>query len=76
MSRGNAEQPSAQTPKGPGSPNRVETAVQGRPESGPQGRPEAGVQNRLEAGVQDRQQPGPQGNPQARNPRDGSKAGR
>ena len=51
MSRGNAEQPSAETPKGPGSPNRVETAVQGRPESGPQGRPEAGGQGRPEAGV-------------------------
>ena len=73
MSRGNAEQPSAQTPKGPGSPNRVETAVQGRPESGPQGRPEAGVQNGPQPGVQDRQQPGPQGNPQARNPQDGGK---
>ena len=73
MSRGNAEQPSAQTPKGPGSPNRVETAVQGRPESGPQGRPEAGVQNGPQPGVQDRQRPGPQGNPQARNPQDGAK---
>ena len=73
MSRGNAEQPSAQTPKGPGSPNRVETAVQGRPESGPQGRPEAGVQNGPQPGIQDRQQPGPQGNPQARNPQDGGK---
>ena len=73
MSRGNAEQPSAQTPKGPGSPNRVETAVQGRPENGPQGRPEAAVQNGPQRGIQDRQQPGPQGNPQARNPQEGGK---
>lgn len=38
MSTGNAEQPSAQTPNGPSSPSRIETAVQDRQEPGPHAR--------------------------------------
>jgi len=61
VSRGNAEQPSAQTPKDPGSPNRVETALQGRPDTG--------VQNRSQtAGPPERpQQPNGQRTPEVNN---------
>ena len=44
MSRGNAEQPSAQAPKGPTSARPVETVVQGRQETGVQAR--QGVQEK------------------------------
>ena len=47
VSKGNAEQPSAQTPKGPASPNRLETVVQARQEPGVQNRSQSGPpQNR------------------------------
>ena len=52
MSRGNAEQPSAQAPKGPTSARPVETVVQGRQEAGVQAR--QGVQEKPAArGPQD-----------------------
>ena len=61
VSKGNAEQPSAQTPKGPASPNRLETVVQARQEPG--------VQNRSQSGPpQNRPQPGQPGNQQPRSP--------
>ena len=70
MSRGNAEQPSAQAPKGPTSSSPVETVVQGRQETGVQVR--QGVQEKPETrspqdqangnGAQN-QTPNPQGKP-------------
>ena len=64
MSKGNAEQPSAQTPKGPASPNRLETVVQARQEPGVQNRSQSGPpQNRPQPG-----QPGQPGNQQPRGP--------
>jgi len=64
VSKGNAEQPSAQTPKGPASPNRLETVVQARPEPG--------VQNRSQSGPSQSRpqpdQPGQLGNQQPRGP--------
>ena len=44
MSRGNAEQPSAQAPKGPAP--RASRRLCRAAQSGPQGRPEAGPQTR------------------------------
>jgi transmembrane protein DUF3566 len=64
VSKGNAEQPSAQTPKGPTSPNRLETVVQARQEPGVQNRSQSGPpQNRPQPG-----QPGQPGNQQPRSP--------